>query len=49
MTPEQIQALCDAAMRRITASINRSHGQHVRHMLASWNLREIRETWSARP
>lgn len=49
MSPEQIQALCDAAMRRITASINRSHGKHVRYMLASWHLREIRDTWSARP
>lgn len=49
MTTEQIQALCDAAMRRITASINRSHGQHVRRMLVSWRAREILATWSARP
>lgn len=39
MTPEQIQALCDAAMRRITASINRSYGQHVRRMYRSWSAR----------
>lgn len=37
MTPEQIQALCNAAMRRLVKSINRSHGQHLRRMLTSWS------------
>lgn len=40
MTTEAIKALCDAAMRRITASINKSHGQHMRRMRQAWKARQ---------
>lgn len=40
MTPEAIKALCDAAMRRIIASINKSHGQHLRRMRETWEARQ---------
>lgn len=32
MTPEQLNALCAAAMKRIIEHINRSAGQHLRAM-----------------
>ena len=36
MTPAALDALCAAAMARLTASINRSAGQHLRAMRKEW-------------
>ncbi len=36
MTPEQIDALCQAATKRINDYIARCAGQHLRRMRAGW-------------
>lgn len=37
-TPQRLDTLCAAAMARITASINRSAGQHLRAMQKGWRI-----------
>jgi len=36
MTPEQLDAMCAAALARIVNHVNRSAGQHLRAMRAAW-------------
>lgn len=36
MTPEQIDALCQAAIKRLNDYIARCAGQHLRRMRAGW-------------
>lgn len=37
MTPDQVKALCDAAMQRIHKFVNYSAGQHIRFMREQWS------------
>ena len=39
MTPEQIDALCAAATKRLNDYIARCAGQHMRRMRAGWARR----------
>lgn len=44
MTTDQLDALCAAAMKRITDSVNRSAGQHLRAMRKAWALNQLFKT-----
>lgn len=40
-TPQDLDTQCAAAMARITASVNRSAGQHLRAMRTAWALSRL--------